>query len=111
VVEVAAATAEPESPAREEHLMEAICDPENIEAALRTVVRNKGAPGVDGTVRQLPDVLHARRNGRSGSSAVTIACKRFAISRNCVAAIVLVVEGDAGLVERDQPTPSTSFIP
>jgi RNA-directed DNA polymerase len=41
--------------------MEAICDPENIEAALRAVVRNKGAPGMDGiTVRQLPDVLKAR---------------------------------------------------
>src|SRR4051812_50119502 len=41
--------------------MEAICDPENIEAALRTVVRNKRAPGVDGiTVRQLPDILKAR---------------------------------------------------
>jgi hypothetical protein len=33
--------------------MEAICDPENMKAALRAVVRNKGAPGVDGiTVRQ-----------------------------------------------------------
>jgi RNA-directed DNA polymerase len=48
----------PESPARGEDLMEAICDPDNIEAALRSVVRNKGAPGVDGiTVRQLPDFL------------------------------------------------------
>jgi RNA-directed DNA polymerase len=60
-VEVATAMTEPERPARDEHLMEAICDPENIEAALRTVVRNKGAPGVDGiTVRQLPGVLRAR---------------------------------------------------
>ena len=33
--------------------MEAICVAENIEAALRAVVRNKGAPGVDGmTVRR-----------------------------------------------------------
>jgi RNA-directed DNA polymerase len=41
--------------------MEAICDPDNIEAALRAVVRNKGAPGVDGiTVRQLPGLLKAR---------------------------------------------------
>jgi hypothetical protein len=41
--------------------MEVICDPENIEAALRAVVRNKGAPGVDGiTVRQLPGILKAR---------------------------------------------------
>jgi RNA-directed DNA polymerase len=60
-VEVVTATTGPESPARDEDLMEAICDPENIEAALRTVVRNKGAPGVDGiTVRQLPGVLRAR---------------------------------------------------
>ena len=54
-VEVATATSEPESPAPTANLMEAICDPENIEAALRAVVRNKGAPGVDGiTVGQLP---------------------------------------------------------
>jgi RNA-directed DNA polymerase len=60
-VEVATAAPEPESPARVAALMEAICDPDNIEAALRAVVRNKGAPGVDGiTVRQLPDVLQAR---------------------------------------------------
>jgi RNA-directed DNA polymerase len=60
-VEVATATPGPERPAPEEHLMEAICDPDNIEAALRAVVRNKGAPGVDGmTVRQLPGLLKAR---------------------------------------------------
>src|SRR5512135_497805 len=60
-VEVATATAEPESPASTEHLMEAICDPDNIEAALRAVVRNRGAPGVDGiTVKQLPGLLAAR---------------------------------------------------
>jgi len=42
-------------------LMEAICSPDNVEAAVRAVVRNKGAPGVDGmTVRELPDVLVAR---------------------------------------------------
>jgi len=59
-VEVVMATTEPESPASTEHLMEAICDPDNIEAALRAVVRNKGAPGVDGiTVRQLPGILKA----------------------------------------------------
>jgi RNA-directed DNA polymerase len=57
---VATATIEHESPASATHLMEAICDPDNIEAALRTVVRNKGAPGVDGmTVRQLPGILKA----------------------------------------------------
>src|SRR5208282_3148324 len=60
-VEVIAAASEPESPAPTAYLMEAICDPENIEAALRAVVRNKGAPGVDGiTVRQLPGILKAR---------------------------------------------------
>src|SRR6201982_2203851 len=59
--EVATATSEPESPAPTANLMAAICDPENIAAALRAVVRNKGAPGVDGiTVRQLPGVLEAR---------------------------------------------------
>jgi hypothetical protein len=47
-VEAVTATAEPESPASTAHLMEAICAPDNIEAALRAVVRNKEAPGVDG---------------------------------------------------------------
>jgi RNA-directed DNA polymerase len=60
-VEAVTATAEPESLASTAHLMEAICAPDNIEAALRAVVRNKGAPGVDGiTVRRLPGVLKAR---------------------------------------------------
>ncbi len=60
-VEVIRATADPESPAQTANLMEAICDPENIEAALRAVMRNKGAPGVDGmTVRQLPGLLKTR---------------------------------------------------
>jgi len=60
-VEAVTAIAEPESPASTEHLMEAICDPDNIEAALRAVVHNKGAPGVDGTtVKQLPGILKAR---------------------------------------------------
>ena len=59
--EVVTATSEPENPASTAYLMEALCDPENIEAALRAVVRNKGAPGVDGiTVRQLPGILKAR---------------------------------------------------
>ena len=58
---MATATTDPQSPACDEHLMEAICDPDNIEAALRAVVRNKGARGVDGiTVRQLPALLEAR---------------------------------------------------
>ncbi len=51
-VEAVTATAERESPASTAHLMEAICAPDNIEAALRAVVRNKGAPGVDGDHRQ-----------------------------------------------------------
>src|SRR6201997_1492487 len=60
-VETVTATVEPESPAPTEDLMEAICDPDNIETALRAVVRNKGAPGVDGiTVKQLPGILKAR---------------------------------------------------
>src|SRR2546421_334945 len=60
-VEAVRATAEPESPASTAHLMEAICDSDNIETALRAVVRNKGAPGVDGiTVRRLPGILKAR---------------------------------------------------
>src|ERR1700730_17678693 len=53
--------AERENPACTAHLMEAICDPDNIEAALRAVVRNKGAPGIDGmTVKQLTSILTAR---------------------------------------------------
>src|SRR5664279_432491 len=60
-VEVATAMSEPERPAPIANLMEVICDPDNIEAALRAVVRNKGAPGADGiTVRQLPGLLKAR---------------------------------------------------
>ena len=60
-VEAITATFEPESPACTERLMEAICDPDNIEEALHAVVRNKGAPGVDGmTVKQLPGVLKVR---------------------------------------------------
>ena len=60
-VEAVTATAEPENPASTAHLMEAICHRDNIETALRAVVRNKGAPGVDGiTVKQLPGILKAR---------------------------------------------------
>jgi len=57
---MATAAPGPESPAVNERLMEEICAPDNMEAALRTVVRNKGAAGVDGiTVKQLPAVLAA----------------------------------------------------
>src|SRR5208282_2374908 len=60
-VEAMVATDGRESPAFTGRLMEAICDPDNIEDALKAVVRDKGAPGVDGiTVKQLPDVLKAR---------------------------------------------------
>jgi RNA-directed DNA polymerase len=42
------------------HLMEAICAPDNVAAAMRAVVRNKGAAGVDGmTIRDLPEVFAA----------------------------------------------------
>src|ERR1700750_2854946 len=69
-VEVATATSEPESPAPTANLMEAIYDPENIEAALRAVVRTKGAPGVDGiTVRQLPDIPQSALAGDRTSTA------------------------------------------
>jgi RNA-directed DNA polymerase len=41
--------------------MDIICSPDNMTAAVRAVVRNKGAPGVDGmTVHDLPDALAAR---------------------------------------------------
>ena len=60
-VEAIMAKPESESPASSEHLMEAICDPDNVKAALESVVRNKGAPGIDGvTVTQLPSVLKER---------------------------------------------------
>ena len=75
-VEVVMASDEPESPARAEHLMEAICNPDNIVAALDSVVGNKGAPGVDGiTVKQLPGVLKAGRRSKKN-------CFRGATSRN-----------------------------
>src|SRR5271154_2245567 len=60
-VEAMMATDELESPAFSGRLMEAICDLDNIEDALKAVMRNKGAPGIDGiTVKQLPDVLKVR---------------------------------------------------
>ena len=57
-VEPFTATHPPERPADNEHLMEAICDRENLQAALKRVMSNKGGPGVDGmTVEQLPGYL------------------------------------------------------
>lgn len=42
-------------------LMEAICDRDNVAAAVQAVMQNKGAAGVDGmTVKQLPHALAAR---------------------------------------------------
>src|ERR1700687_2942270 len=38
----------PESPASTNRLMEAVCERENLKAALRRVRANKGSPGVDG---------------------------------------------------------------
>ena len=43
-----------ESPAREEQLMEAVCERDNCQQALRRVKANKGSPGIDGrTVEEL----------------------------------------------------------
>src|SRR5436309_9283186 len=48
----------PESPARTNRLMEAVCERENLKAALRKVKANKGSPGVDGmTVIGIKDYL------------------------------------------------------
>jgi len=53
-----AAKREPESPAKDERLMEMICNRDNLQRALKQVQDNKGSPGVDGmTVWQLPDFL------------------------------------------------------
>src|SRR5262249_45827564 len=47
-----------ESPASTNRLMEAVCERENLKAALRQVRTNKGSPGVDGvTVVGLKDYL------------------------------------------------------
>jgi len=37
-----------ENPASTNRLMEAVCEQENLKAALRQVKANKGSPGVDG---------------------------------------------------------------
>ena len=53
-------TEPPERPVVNHSLMEAICERENLERALRRVKANKGSPGADGmTVDQLPDCLRA----------------------------------------------------
>ena len=52
------ATSGTENPASTNRLMEAVCERENLKAALRQVRANKGSPGVDGmTVVALSDYL------------------------------------------------------
>lgn len=60
-VEAIVAGPDSESSAWNAGLMEAICAPDNLAAALKVVMRNKGSPGVDGiTVSSAPGVLAAR---------------------------------------------------
>ena len=47
-----------ESPASTNHLMEEVCERENLKQALQQVKTNKGSPGIDGmTVEELPGYL------------------------------------------------------
>ena len=56
-----AASCEPQSPAATEHLMEAICERENMVRAWKRVCSNRGGAGVDGlTIRQTHDYLVER---------------------------------------------------
>ena len=56
--ESSATTDGPESPASTNRMMEAVCERENLKAALRQVKANKGSAGVDGmTVSGIPDYL------------------------------------------------------
>jgi len=56
--ESSAATSGTENPASTNRLMEAVCERENLKAALRQVKANKGSPGVDGmTVVGIKDYL------------------------------------------------------
>lgn len=52
------ATRETETPAKDEHLMEEVCQRDNLKKALKQVQANKGSAGVDGmTVKELPGYL------------------------------------------------------
>src|ERR1700752_4405348 len=56
--ESSGATSTTKSPASTNRLMEAVCERENLKAALRQVKANKGSPGVDGmTVSGIKDYL------------------------------------------------------
>src|SRR3974377_846941 len=56
--EASGATNGTENPASTNRLMEAVCERENLKAALRQVKANKGSPGVDGmSVVGLKDYL------------------------------------------------------
>src|SRR3954449_10928986 len=56
--EASGATSGTENPASTNRLMEAVCERENLKAALRQVQANKGSPGVDGmTVVGIKDYL------------------------------------------------------
>src|SRR6478672_2051019 len=56
--EASGATSGTENPASTNRLMEAVCERENLKAALRKVKANKGSPGVDGmTVIGIKDYL------------------------------------------------------
>src|SRR5882672_12814483 len=46
--EASGATSGTENPASTNRLMEAVCERENLKAALRQVKANKGSPGVEG---------------------------------------------------------------
>jgi RNA-directed DNA polymerase len=57
-LELSAAKHDTESPASTEHLMEEVCQRDNLKDALKRVRQNKGSPGVDGmTVDELPGHL------------------------------------------------------
>ena len=48
-----------ETPTSQLRLMEAICERNNIKSAIKRVIKNKGAPGVDGmTVRKIKRYLN-----------------------------------------------------